>query len=70
MPFHVTIQGTSHGQVNLKLSHGKHRESTRGSVITILHWGVLAPMLRATDFTGNTVTLSHMPDGSYRLEVT
>jgi HKD family nuclease len=69
VPFDVLIAGSSHGTVNLKLDHAEHRESTRGSVLTILHWGELAPVLRGTDYTGRTVTLSHMSDGSYRLEI-
>jgi hypothetical protein len=69
VPFDVTIGGTPHGQINLKLSHAPHRQSTRGSVITILHWGALAPVLRANDYAGHTVTLARMSDGSYRLEI-
>lgn len=69
IPFDVIIAGVSYGAVNLKLDHAEHRESTRGSVLTILHWGELAPVLRATNYTHHTVTLSHMSDGSYRLEV-
>lgn len=69
IPFDVTIVSTSYGRVNLKLSHAPHRESTRGSVITILHWGELAPVLRETDYTGHTVTLARMSDGSHRLDI-
>ncbi len=67
--FLVTITGQSHGTVGLRVDHAPHRESGQHNHATVLHWGPLMPVLRATDYTGHTVTLRRMSDGAYRLDI-
>ena len=69
VPFGVTIGGVT-ATINVVVDHAPHREEGQGNVLSILHWGpTLAPLLRATDYHDRTVTLSHMSDGSYRLDI-
>lgn len=70
VPLHIVIDGASHGVISVVVDHAPHREEGQGNVLSILHWGpTLAPLLRATDYHDHTVTLSHLSDGSYRLEI-
>jgi len=69
VPFHVTVRGSSLGVVSLRVDHAPHRESGQHNHTTVVHWGPLLPVLRATDYTGDTVTLARLSDGSYRLDV-
>lgn len=69
VPFRVTIDGESHGLIDLEVDHASHREEEQLNHATVLHWGELAPVLRATDYTGCTVTIDRMSDGSYRLDI-
>jgi hypothetical protein len=71
IPMNVTVGGASHGVVNLRIDHAPHRIAGQGNVPTILHWGTtLLAILHGADYTGHTVTLSHMSDGSYVLDLT
>ena len=67
--FLVSIDGQSHGLVDLKVDHAPHRVSDQDNHATVLHWGDLSPLLRDTDYTGHTLTLQRMSDGSYRLDI-
>lgn len=65
----VTVLGAPHGVENFKLTHAKHREADQDNVPTVLHWGPLSTELRANDYTGHTVTLARLSDGTYRLDI-
>lgn len=67
--FDVTIAGKSQGLISLRVDHAPHRESKQANHATVLHWGPLGPLLRATDYTGYVLTLQRMSDGSYRLDI-
>ncbi|HET7121746.1 MAG TPA: phospholipase D family protein [Solirubrobacterales bacterium] len=69
IPFAVTIDGRSHGTVELRLTHADHRESSQHNHATVLHWGPLGKVLRRTDYTGRLLTLQRMSDQSYRLDI-
>jgi HKD family nuclease len=69
IPFEVTIDGSSHGLVELEVDHAPHRESDQDNHATLLRWGDLSPTLRATDYTDYTLTIQRMSDGTYRLDI-
>lgn len=69
VPMDVTIFGISMGTMHFDVTHAKHRESGQANHTTVLHWGQLMPTLQATDYTGDTVTLSRLSDGTYRLDI-
>lgn len=67
--FDVYINGQSFGVHNLVLSHALHRISGQGNVPTLLHWGPLSPVLRATSYVNEVVTLERLVGGTYRLTI-
>lgn len=67
--FLVTIEGQSLGPMDLQVDHAPHREEGQANHATVLHWGELSSVLRAADYTGHTLTLQRMSDGSYRLDI-
>ena len=69
VPILVTVNGTSLGVLTFNISHAKHRESGQSNHTTVLHWGPLMSALRTTDYTGYTVTLSRLNDGTYTLDI-
>ena len=66
----MTIAGESRGVVVLQVDHAPHRESGQHNHA---HGPPLGPhsmqVLRATNYTGHTVALERMSDGSYRLDI-
>ena len=52
IPFHVTIAGNYIGPTPLTVDYGAYREAGQGNVTTVLHWGLLLPALRATNYFG------------------
>lgn len=69
VPFEVTIDGRWRGTLPLNVDHAPHRESGQSNHATVLHWGVLAPILYETDYTKWMLTIQRMSDGSYRLDI-
>jgi hypothetical protein len=69
IPFAVTIAGVALGQLTLQVTHAAHRESGQHNHTTVLRWGPLLRTMRATDYTKHTVTLAHLSDGSFALDV-
>lgn len=69
VPFEVTVDGRSHGTLPLNVDHAPHRESGQSNHATVLHWGILAPVLYETNYTKRTLTIQRMSDGSYRLDI-
>jgi hypothetical protein len=67
--FAVTIDGQSHGSVDLVVDHAAHREEEQSNHATVLHWGTLLPILRESDYTGYMLTIQRMADGSFRLDL-
>lgn len=66
----VVVAGSSLGIVDIRVDHAPHREEGQNNVPTILHWGSsLGPILRATDFTGESVTIERFESGAFRLTV-
>jgi hypothetical protein len=69
VPMEVVIKGVPHGTMEFRITHAKHRESGQSNHTTVLHWGPLIPVLKATDYTGSTVYLTRFSNGDYRLEI-
>jgi hypothetical protein len=67
--FDVTLRGVSKGSVPLKVDHAPHRESAQNNHATVVHWGSLMADFRGVDYTGDTVTIERMSDGTFRLEI-
>jgi hypothetical protein len=70
VPFEVRIDGVVHGTFVLLVDHGPHREADQNNVTTLIHWGPeLGAMLRAHDYTGQTLTLERLDGGAYRMTI-
>lgn len=67
--FRTWIDGTDFGIQYLRVSHDLARISGQGNVSTVLHWGVLAPELRATNYIGLYVNLERTTAGDYNLVI-
>lgn len=67
--FRAWIDGHDLGMHNLRLSHDPNRISGQNNVPTVLHWGTLAPIMRATDYIGYYVNLERIIAGGYNLVV-
>jgi hypothetical protein len=68
--FEVTVAGAALGAYALLVDYAPHREAGQRNVTTILHWGAdVGAVLRQTDYTGRTVTISRWSDGSYSLDI-
>lgn len=65
--FHTWIDGDDLGIQELRVSHAPHRIAGQNNVPTVLHWGVLSPLLRATNYTGLYVNLERTVEGEYNL---
>ena len=70
IPFYVTVGSNYIGLINLTVSYGAYREAGQNNVPTVLHWGDLLPMLRATDYSDSFVVIERHADGSFRLSIT
>lgn len=70
LPMAVRVGGIDLGTLDLRISHGEHRVADQRNVPTWLHWGpMLGQILRDTDYTGHTLTIERLADGSYRLRI-
>jgi hypothetical protein len=69
LPLAVTIGGVSLGTMELEVTHAPHREAGQANHTTVLRWGPLLPTLKATDYTGHTLTLRRMSDGTFALDI-
>lgn len=67
--FDVWIDGRNEGEQDLRLSHDPRRIAGQGNVPTVLHWGPLSPILRATNYIGFYVTLERLRGGRFNLIV-
>lgn len=67
--FDVVIDSTDYGALNLKISHADSREAKQKNAPTWLHWGTLAPILKATSYEGSWLVLERRVDGIYSLEI-
>lgn len=67
--FHVWIDGHDFGEQDLRLSHDPRRIAGQGNVPTVLHWGPLSPVLRATNYIGFYANLERVVDGNFNLVV-
>jgi len=67
--FRVWIDGQDLGEQDLRLSHDPRRIAGQGNVPTVLHWGPLGPVLRATSYIGFYVTLERVLDGRFNLVI-
>lgn len=67
--FHTWIDGQDFGVQDLRLSHDPGRISGQGNVPTVLHWGVLGPEMRSTNYIGHFVSIERTTDGRYNLVV-
>lgn len=67
--FHVWIDGNDLGVLDLRLSHDPRRVSGQGNVPTVLHWGVLSPVLKATTYIGQYVSIERTDVGEFNLVI-
>lgn len=68
--FTVAIDGKPFGRHELLLSHTPGFEANQGNRTTVLHWGeVVGAHLKAVDYTGKTISLENLGDGSFRLTI-
>lgn len=65
--FDVWVRGVSLGSLNMRISHAVHRIARQGNVPSVLHWDALNPVLLATDYTGDYVSLESLGTSHYRL---
>ena len=70
VPFHVTINGNYLGLFELVVDHAGYREAGQGNVTTVLHWGPLNQVMRASNYTDDFFVLERLIDGSFTLEIT
>ncbi|UFU05494.1 hypothetical protein [Ruania halotolerans] len=63
--FRTWIDGNDFEVQELRVSHDPARISGQGNVSTILHWGVLAPELRATNYMSLYISLERTTNGEY-----
>ena len=69
IPFSIEIDGEARGTMELQVTDAQHRQSDQHNHTTVLRWGALLPILRATDYTGYRLTLARMSDDSFRLDI-
>ncbi|MGP9651501.1 phospholipase D-like domain-containing protein [Glutamicibacter sp. AOP38-B1-38] len=67
--FHAWIDGTDFGTQDLRVSHDPARISGQGNVATVLHWGVLSPQLRETNYIGLYISLERTTNDGYNLVI-
>jgi HKD family nuclease len=67
--FVVSLPGQSDKTVRLRVAHDPARESGQNNFATTIHWGDLMPDLRATDYTGQVVTIERYSDDTFRLTI-
>jgi HKD family nuclease len=68
--FDVTIRGENYGTIALKIDHALYRIANQNNVPTWLHWGSkLGEVLRTTDYSGATVTIGALSNGTYWLSI-
>ncbi len=65
----VVIDGRNLGLREFVISHAAWREAGQGNVTTVIHLGAIGNELRATNYTGRTITLEQMASGEYRLMI-
>lgn len=69
VPFKTTINGVDQGVFTLMVDFFESRIADQNNIPTILHWGALAPVLRATDVRGHWVVLRSLSDDTFELEI-
>lgn len=69
VPFKTTINGVDQGVYTLMVDFFESRISDQNNIPTVLHWGALAPVLRANDYRGHWVVLRSLSDDSFELEI-
>lgn len=67
--FRTWIDGRDFGIQDLRVSHDPARISGQGNVATVLHWGVLSPVLRATNYIDLYISLERTISGEYNLVI-
>lgn len=65
--FHCWVDGTDYGDQEIRISHDPRRVAGQGNVPTVLHWGPLSPILKATNYIGYFVTLEQTKDRTFNL---
>lgn len=67
--FRIWIDGQDHGVQDIRLSHDPRRIAGQGNVPTVLHWGPLSPVLRATNYIGFYINLECLAVGGFNLVI-
>ncbi|MGO2746191.1 phospholipase D-like domain-containing protein [Microbacterium sp.] len=67
--FRTWIDGEDYGVQDLRVSHDPGRIADQGNVPTVIHWGVLSPALRETNFVGQYISLERTREGEFNLVI-
>lgn len=69
VPMRVSIDGTDHGQLEFRISHAPHRESSTNSPTTYIHLEPLQAVFAQTNMEGKQVEIERFADGAYALTI-
>lgn len=69
VPMTVAVDGRVLGTFEFQISHATWRVAGQRNVPTVLHWGPLSALLRATDYVGRFVSLEKLGPRRYNLTV-
>jgi hypothetical protein len=69
VPMRVNVDGVDHGELEFRISHAPHRESSTNSPTTYIHLEPLLPLFAQTDMTHKKVDVERFEDGSYALTI-
>ena len=68
--FQVVTGLIQRGAFNIRVTHAPKREAAQNNVTTVLHWGLLADVLRERDYTGWWVLIERDDAGTFSLSLT
>lgn len=69
VPMRVRVDGVDHGELEFRISHAAHRESSTNSPTTYIHLEPLLPLFAQRDMTGKKVEVERFDDGRYSLTI-
>lgn len=69
VPIRVSVDGVDHGELEFRISHAPHRESSTNSPTTYIHLEPLLPLFTQTDMTHKKVAVERFEGGSYALAI-
>jgi hypothetical protein len=69
LPMRVSINGTNYGLQDIEVTHTPSFEANQGNRATVLHWGVLGPVLQGVDLSSQFVTIERGPADEFYLTI-